>query len=108
MTPVPPEQVERFMAEIRPAAEAVCPHFGRSPDVCIQAAAEQSSWGRFVMGFNWWGLAGSGDAGYYQLVRPHRTGQRAGGGFAAEIERIALFKSPSAAVEAWCRSTWAS
>lgn len=63
-----------------------------------------SSCGRFTLGWNWWNLQGSGDAGFYSTVVPVRTGRVEGGGWSSHEERIAKFSSPHAAVEAWCRA----
>lgn len=105
MTNVPHDQQETFLRQILPAAASICPQYGLDPKQCVGEAIEGSSWGRFAVGFNWWGLGGVGDAGYYSLVRPVRTYQQAGGGWASEKEQLAKFSSPTVAVQAWCEAT---
>ncbi len=104
MTPVDEAQQQRFLQQIVPAASAVCPRYGIDPKACIMAAAVASSCGRFSLGHNWWGLHGTGDAGYYTAIRPVRTYAADDGGWVAEEEQIAKFSSPHVAVEAWCRA----
>lgn len=105
MTRVPPDQQRAFLAQILPPAAAICPQYGLDPKQCVAEAADWSSWGRFAVGHNWWGLGGVGDAGYYSLLRPVRTYTPEGGGWASEVERIAKFSTPTAAVQAWCETT---
>ena len=101
---VPRPDLPRFLAEIRPAAEAVCPQYGIDPAMCIQAASDCSDGGRHVMHYNWWELPGMGDAGMYQSVVPVRTDKSAGGGWGGSVQQFAQFSSPAAAVDAWCRA----
>jgi flagellum-specific peptidoglycan hydrolase FlgJ len=105
MTRVPPDQQKAFLAQVVPPAVAICPQYGLDPQQCIAEAAEWSSWGRFTIGYNWWGLGGSGDAGYYSLLRPVRTYGKEGGGWTSEKEQIAKFSDPFVAVRAWCEAT---
>lgn len=104
MTPVDAAQQERFLREIVPAASAICPQYGIDPKDCILQAAMLSSCGRFHLSYNWWGLHGCGDAGFYSLARPVRNYSAQGGGWSQQEERIAKFRTPQAAVEAWCRA----
>ena len=105
MTPVPADQQRAFLSQVIPPAAAICPQYGLDPEQCVAEAVEGSSWGRFTIGFNWWCLPGEGDAGFYSLLRPVRTYQQQGGGWASETERLAKFSSPHAAVRAWCEAT---
>ena len=102
MTPVDREQQARFLRQIVPAAAQVCPQFGLDPKQCVQQAALASSCGRFALGFNWWEIPGSGDAGYYTTVCPVRTVDGSGGGWVGRELQLAKFSSPQAAVQAWC------
>lgn len=104
MTPVDEDQQQRFLRQILPAATRVCPQYGLDPKDCVMQAAVASSCGRFALGFNWWGLCGTGDAGFYTLIRPVRTYASEGGGWAAQEDRLAKFTSPHVAVEAWCQT----
>lgn len=105
MTPVDEAQKEQFLRDISPAASSVCPQYGIDPQACIQSAAEASSYGRFALGYNWWGLQGAGDAGYYTCIVPVRTYALAGGGWESREQQVAKFRSPVSAVTAWCRAS---
>ena len=102
MTPVDKAQQERFLREILPAAASICPQHGLDPKDCVLQAAIASSCGRFHLAFNWWGLRGQGDAGFYTLVVPVRTYKAEGGGWSQQEEQLAKFQSPQSAVQAWC------
>lgn len=102
-TPVDDDQRQRFLQEIVPAAAAICPQFGLDPRDCIVQAALGSSCGRYVLGFNWWNLPGRGDGGFFTSIVPVRTGQQAGGGWQAQEQQVAKFRSPMTAVTAWCK-----
>lgn len=103
-TPIDSDQKERFLREIAPAAAQVCPQYGLDPKQCIMEAAVASSCGRFSLGFNWWNLHGTGDAGFYSCIVPVRTERIQGGGWAAAEQKLAKFRSPFSAVDAWCRA----
>jgi hypothetical protein len=105
MTRVPLEQQQAFLAQISGPANAICPRYGLDPAQCIAEAAEQSSWGRYTLGYNWWNLGGRGNAGYYSLLRPVRHYGSNGGGWKSETEMVAKFDSPEEAVVAWCEAT---
>ena len=109
LTTVTHAQKERFLAQICPAAGAICPHFGLDPKACVTEAAEATLFGSVAIGFNWWNLpAGLGDAGYFGAMMAVATGQAAGGGYAPQGGYLAKFSSPAAAVTAWCKNQEAS
>ena len=101
-SPIDNAQKERYLREIAPAAAEVCPQYGLDPKECILQGAVASSCGRFALGYNWWNLEGTGDAGFYTCIVPVRTGRIQGGGWAAAEQKLAKFRTPHAAVEAWC------
>lgn len=104
MNPPDRRQQETFLRSLIPAAAQICPLYNLDPKQCLAEAAEISSWGRNALGYNFWMLCGSGDAGYYTTVRPVRTYLAANGGWRGEGEQVAKFSGPAAAVEAWCKA----
>lgn len=103
-TPVGNDQKERYLREITPAAAQICPQYGLDPKQCIVQGALASSCGRFSLGFNWWNLRGTGDAGFYTCIVPMRTMSAKEGGWQAAEQKLAKFRSPFSAVEAWCKA----
>lgn len=99
----PPDFVARFLAEITPAARSVCPRYGIDPQACIDSAAACSRFGAAAAHFNYWNLPGRGDAGTCVILSATRHAGIAGGGVAPQVVRLARFRSPASAVEAWCR-----
>ena len=71
---------------------------------CLGEAAVYTGFGKFVLGNNYWGLRGQGDAGYYTITRVYRTtGTAKDGGYAAKTEKFAKFSSIDAGVRAWIK-----
>ena len=104
MNPPTRQQQEAFLRSLAPAVAKVCPQYNLDPKQCLAEAAEISSWGRNALGYNFWMLCGTGDAGHYTTVRPVRTFAAAGGGWAGQGEQVAKFTGPIPAVEAWCKA----
>ncbi len=72
---------------------------------CLGEAALYSGFGRFVIGHNYWGIKGRGDAGFYTVARVYRTPSTSkNGGYAPHIEKFAKFSSIDAGVRAWAKA----
>lgn len=99
----PDADCERFLAEIVPVAESICPLWGIDPAECVQAAIDGSRWGASAAHFNYFGFEGRGDAGSCLAVTGTFHGGAEGGGWSPHAVRMARFRSPGSAVTAWCR-----
>lgn len=101
-------QQEKFMRALGAIVAQVCGDLGCSPEQarrCLAEAALHSGFGRYAFANNFWMLRGKGDAGYYTVTRVWRTpGSSAEGGYRPEVEKLARFSSPVAAVTAWVQA----
>lgn len=104
MTPASAQQRALFMADLAPAAAAVCPGYGMDPAQCVAQAEQLSGAGRYCVGYNYWNLQGVGDAGCYYAVVALPTGEAAGGGCRPVVSQRAKFTTPAVAAAAWCQS----
>lgn len=104
MTPIPPEQIARFKAEIEPAVREVCPAYGLDPAECVAEAIVMSGCGKYAIGHNYWNLPGTGSRGCYLAVVAPRVSSGGQGGVEPHVEQRAKYGTAHEAVDAWCRS----
>ena len=99
---------QRFFRKLSPIVGKVFAQHKLSPALakrCLEEAAAYTNFGRFVLGNNYWGLRGKGNAGFYTINRVYRTSSTSrNGGYRPHTQAFAKFSSIEDGVKGWIRA----